>query len=246
MIVRKSVHGLHIILHSAHGLLAGKIASQIKHNLRSINWLETVISICEHDDRQLNFKEKDYLSKLGVPLDFTENSDSTAEIVKRMERVIRLAKNKSSWIRLMISYHLEFLYSDLKTKSKKIDFFLKNEENERKLIHNLYNISDIKGREIYQILLFSDRLSLILCKDETPSVGRFLEINKTINNKHYVIERREDDKLTVNPWIFEKDEFELQIEERLIEQVTFKSSKEFEKILMNTSPTLLSWTLIKA
>ncbi|HUH74697.1 MAG TPA: DUF3891 family protein [Chitinophagales bacterium] len=246
MIVRKSKHGLHIILHSAHGLLAAKIAHEIKPDLRPINWLETIISISDHDDRQLNFDEKDYLSKLGVPLDFTECHDSINEIVKRMQRVIRLAVNKSSWVRLMISYHLEYLYSDMRAESKRIDSFLTHEETERKLVHQLYNISDTKGREIYQILLFCDRLSLILCKDETPSIGRFLEINKTIGNKHYVIERREDNKLMISPWIFEKDEFELQIEERLIEQLSFNSSKEFENILLSTPPTLLSWTLIKA
>jgi len=122
MIVKKSKHGLHIILHAAHGLLAGK------HNLRPINWFETLVAICEHDDHQLNLDQKDYLSPLGVPLDFTEDSGTVNEVLKRMQRIIRTSINKSSWVSLLISYHLDFLYSDLKMKSKKIDTFLENEK----------------------------------------------------------------------------------------------------------------------
>jgi uncharacterized protein YndB with AHSA1/START domain len=93
--------------------------------------------------------------------------------------------------------------------------------------------------------LFCDRLSLILCKDETPARGRSLEINKTIRNERYMIHRNEKNELIVSPWIFEKDEFELNVEERLTEQFSFKSSKEFEDALMNIQPTLVKWKLVK-
>lgn len=245
MIVRKSKFGLHIILHEAHGLLAGKIANEIQHDLRPINWFETLISICEHDDRQLNFDEKDYLSKLGVPLDFTEDSGTATEVLKRMQRVVLMAIRKSSWVRLIISYHLEFLYSDLKSHSKKIDSFLKNEEKERSLVLKNYGISETIGNQVYQFLIFCDRLSLILCKDETPTEGRSLEINKSIENERYMIKRGKEDKLIISPWIFEKDEFEVTVEERLLEQTTFKSSKEFEEKLMNTTPSIISWRIAK-
>ena len=85
MIVRKSKYGLHILFHEAHGLLAAKIANEIKHDLRPIHWFDTLISICEHDDQQLNLDEKNYLSELGVPLDFTEDTGTVDEILKRIE-----------------------------------------------------------------------------------------------------------------------------------------------------------------
>lgn len=245
MIVRKSRFGLHIIFHEAHAMLAAKVANEFKHTIRPKHWFDTLISICEHDDQQLSFEETDYLSKLGVPLDFTEDTSTANEVLKRIQRVIRLAINKSSWVRLMISYHLEFLYSDLRSESKKIDAFLSNEEKERKMVLKNYGISNEKGLEVYQYLLFCDRLSLILCKDETPTLGRSLEINKSINNEQYMIQRNEQDELIVSPWIFEKDEFEIDIEERLIEQTSFKSSAEFEEVLMNTQPTLITFKLVK-
>jgi hypothetical protein len=245
MIVRKSKHGLHIIFHQSHALLAAKIANEIRHDLRPIHWFDTLISICEHDDQQLNIEETNYLSKLGVPLDFTENTGTVSEILKRIEKIVISAVNKSSWVRLMISYHLDFLYSDLKSKSKRIHSFLSNEEKERALVLKNYGISNEKGMEVYQYLLFCDRLSLILCKDETPSAGRSLEINQTIGNALYMIKRNESDELLISPWIFEKDEFEIDFEERLIEQTSFKSSKEFKEVLMGTQPTLVSCKLLK-
>jgi hypothetical protein len=58
MIVKKSSEGLHIIWQSTHGLLAGKIAEQLKIKLRPKLWLETLVAIVEHDDQQLDFDEK--------------------------------------------------------------------------------------------------------------------------------------------------------------------------------------------
>ena len=166
-------------------------------------------------------------------------------MLKRIKKIVRTAVNKSSWVRLMISYHLEFLYTDLRSESKKIEAFLKNEEKERAAVLENYKVSDVKGREVYQYLLFCDRLSLILCKDETPSNERTLEINKTIGKQQYMIKRGEDDSLIVTPWIFEHHEFIVDVEERLLEQNCFKSSKEFEEVLMNTQPQVVSWRLVK-
>ena len=110
MIVTTSKIGFHIIYHEAHGLLAGKIGSYIDREILPNYWFETLIAITEHDDRQLNFKEKNYLSDINTPLDFTDETDSIAEIKSRIDRIIKSTTSKSLWIRLLISYHLEFLY----------------------------------------------------------------------------------------------------------------------------------------
>lgn len=123
MIVNKSIVGLHIILHESHGLLAGKIANEIKEVYRPIYWFETLIAISEHDDRQLDLNEKEYLSDLGVPMDFTEESYRVDEVMERMQRILRTSGNKSQWIKLLISYHLEFIYGPLKKRVKEFQHF---------------------------------------------------------------------------------------------------------------------------
>lgn len=245
MIVNKSLKGLHIIFHEAHGLLAGKIGYEISQEFRTINWFETLIAICEHDDRQLNFKEKNYLSEIGLPLDFTEEEIKVEEVIIRMNRVLKSSSNKSLWVKLLISYHLEFIYSELRENSKQIrKFFIKEEESRQQLLKH-FNISDKKGRAIYEYLRFCDRLSLILCKDEAPDAGRLLEINTSINEETYFIKKTKDNEMIISPWIFTSSQFELSIEERVLKETQFTSSKQFEKALLAVQPELKKWIIKK-
>ncbi len=245
MIVNKSVVGLHIIFHEAHGLLAGKIANEITAKYRPIFWFETLIAVCQHDDRQLNFEEKDYLSDIGVPLDFTEERDSVHDVMMRMQRILKTATNKSLWIRLLISYHLEFIYAHLAAKSRRITSFFKAEDQARKHILKNFQISDNTARTYYEFLRFCDRLSLILCKDEAPEAGRLLEINTSIQGETYFIKKLDNGDLVISPWIFSTNEFELTVEERILRKTQFTSTKQFELALMTCTPQLKKWKLVK-
>jgi len=245
MIVNKSVLGIHIIFHEAHGLLAGKIAHHIHPKYRPLHWFETLIAICEHDDRQLNFSEKNYLSEIGVPLDFTEEKEEVNAVITRMRRILKSSQNKSLWVKLLISYHLEFIYSHLEDKSVKIKTFFEEEHKERKKILKEFNISDRKARAYYEVMRFCDRLSLILCKDETPSLGRLLEINTSINGDTFFIKKDEKGSLIISPWVFETEEIKLSVEERIIKEAQFKSNKDFEAVLLHTNPNRKEWVIKK-
>lgn len=245
MIVNKSIVGIHIIFHEAHGLLAGKIANEIALQHRPIHWFETLIAVCEHDDRQLNFNEKNYLSEIGVPLDFTEEKFTIQDVMIRMHRVLNSASIKSLWVKLLISYHLEFIYAHLTKRSKRINVFFMEQEQVRKTILKEFKISDKKARTYYEFLRFCDRLSLILCKDEVPEGGRLLEINTSIAGKTYFIKKTKNDELIISPWIFSADHFELSIEERILRETQFTSSTQFEAILMNSLPKFKKWILMK-
>lgn len=245
MIVRKSSKGLHLIHQASHGLLAGKIAEQLKTHLKPAPWIETLVAIIEHDDHQLDFDEKNYLSKLGVPLDFTENTTTTRKVVKRAKRVFEQAKSKSLWTALLVSLHLEYLYGDLKDKHKKAKKFLKEQSTFREKNVSKFKMSlkDLKNQ--YQVLLFCDRCSLILCKDEIPSVGRKIEINTSIKGKKYFISRNKDQSISVAPWCFEADLFEVRIEETILEKLKFKNQKELRKILNKTPRNIICWKFQK-
>ncbi|WAC03847.1 DUF3891 family protein [Lacinutrix neustonica] len=107
-------------------------------------------------------------------------------------------------------------------------------------------MEDALGRDYYEFMRFCDRLSLILCKDETPNAGRLLEINTSINKKQYFISKHDDGVLILSPWIFKTSPFDSEVEEIIIETPSFNSSKVFEKALENTCPALKKWTLIKS
>lgn len=108
----------------------------------------------------------------------------------------------------------------------------------------LYKTTDKKARANYEVLRFCDRLSLILCKNEIPTKGRELEINTSINNQKFTI-KKENGKISIAPWIFNVDKFDLNIEERILETNEIKSNLAFKKMLDETIPSIKKWTLSK-
>ncbi|WP_419213818.1 DUF3891 family protein [Maribacter sp. X9] len=227
MIVRHHIKGWKIISHYTHALLSGKIAAHLENNLIPSHWPETLTAIINHDDRIEDFDSANYLTEAGTPRDFTMDGGSTKDAVEHAANLYRSTLQKSQWISILVSRHLEFLYQDLEDNEMKK--LVKHMHAKRKEQRKLYGINlDIENR-LYNILLFCDRLSLIICGDEIPETGRKLEINKTINNTTYFIAKNEDSSFSITPWIFSSDHFEVDFEYKIIEQTTFSSNKELEK-----------------
>lgn len=244
MIVKNTEKGWEIIYHYAHGLLAGQVAQQLKHSLRPKLWVETLTAIVEHDDHQLNFDEKNYLNAVGNPLDFTEDKLGVGEILERSTRVMNQASNKSGWIALLISMHINFLFGDLKEENASLKAFFDQQEKLRQRLRKRYGLSKKEASTYYEILRFCDRCSLILCENEIPDGERKLEINTGIADKPHFISNKSK-KITVTPWCFEKDTFELNVEVHHLNKATFKDNMELKKELDEGEVELRVFEFIK-
>ena len=237
MIVRNTEKGWELIFHYAHGLLAGEIAQQLKHKLRPERWVETLTAIVEHDDHQLDFDEKNYLNAVGNPLDFTEEHQTTTEILERAKRVMAQAINKSGWIALLISMHLDFLFGHLAEedasaakRQAQTKVFFDEQQKLRKRLRQRYGLTKEMAVKYYEILRFCDRCSLILCQKSIPAAGRKLEVNTGIAEKpHFILEK--NGKITITPWCFEEDAFEISVEVHHLKQATFEDNMELKKAL---------------
>lgn len=244
MIVHQNKEGWEVIYQATHGLLAGKIALALAIDLRPKCWLETLTAIIEHDDHQLHFDEKMYLNDVGMPIDFTNENTSELKVLERAKRVYRKAEIKSQFTAMLVSMHLDFIYDSM-TSSKMVTY-LKLLKEKRKNIRKLYDVSKEEVARIYQLLKFCDRCSLILCKDTLPAVGRSLEINTSIGNETYYIHRTQNGKVTVTPWPFEKEEFQVASEFILLKEAQFASNSALEKALKNTEAKIKKWNFVKA
>lgn len=245
MIVNTTNKGWEIISQYAHGLLAGRIAAQIHPKYRPKQWVETLTAIIEHDDKQIDLDMQSCLSDAGLPMDFTlSKADPKASDLKRVQGLMALAKNKSSWIALLISCHLDFLYNK-DGAGKKMQRFLEEESKFRKQTIKIFAITEEKLNEYYQILKFCDRLSLILCKDEVPKNGRSLEINQSINDETFFIYRDDKDHLIIAPWYFKQESFDLSVESRYVKQATFSSGAALQRALDRTEVTSKNFEFIK-
>lgn len=243
MIVNTSNEGWEIISQYAHGLLAGRIAEQIQLRSRPKNWVETITAIIEHDDNQIDLDMKSCLSENGSPMDFTLSKASSQDAtVKRVQSLMEVSRYKSRWIALLISAHLDFLYNnaDAGADMKK---FLKDEKKFRKNTIKIFDVSEQQLHDYYQVLRFCDRLSLILCKNQVPTLGRKLEINKSIDNKTYFVSQDAAENTLVEPWCFEKPSFTVSVESRYLQQPTFASGSALKKALAKAPVTLKQLTI---
>lgn len=238
MIVKHTHKGWEIISHYTHGLLAGKIASAIDGFIDHRYWVDILTGIIEHDDNLLNFDERNYLTENGSPMDFTMRNKTVDKELEHARRIYQQAVQKSQLIGLLTGKHLEFLYNHQAKRHKAtkdlLDHIIGERENQRKL----YNLSVKDVKSLYDIMIFADRCSLIICQGKIPSLGRELEINKSIGNKTYYIQKAVDDTICLNPWPFDGEELNLSYEYRIIEQASFSSNEEFASSLDNCMPSL--------
>ncbi|WP_378187484.1 DUF3891 family protein [Aquimarina sp. W85] len=241
MIVNKVIDGWEIIYHYAHGLLAGQIAQQITHAYRPKYWIETLTAIIEHDDNQLDFKQKKYLDSVGAPLDFELDIPTNEELYKRASGVLQLAAFKSGWIMLLVSMHVHNLYHKESSPKDKLWNLLQDQIKLRKTLRRRYGISVEEAEAYYNILLFCDRCSLLMCQNAIPSQGRAIEINKTINNEQYFIKNVDQTTYTIEPWCFERDSFEVAVESRTLTQLKFNNNRELQKALAAANVKIKKW-----
>lgn len=244
MIVNPHPEGWEIISHYTHGLLAGKVAMQLRPDLRPSYWEDVLTAIVEHDDYLLDFGEKDYLTDAGAPMDFTLDERSDDDACEHAERVYRNSVQKSQLVALLIGRHLEFLYDGKIKKHSGFKKFFKTVHADRKAQSELYGWEKPILKKTYALMRFCDRCSLILCQDLVPSPQRRLEINRTINDKSYFISKTERG-IHITPWPFGSDEFRLGFEVRLVKKLSFRSNEELSKKLSETRPELKEVTIIK-
>ncbi|MFV8224319.1 DUF3891 family protein [Christiangramia aquimixticola] len=245
MIVNTKNKGWEIFSHSAHGLLAGQIANELIEELKDENWVATLAAIIEHDDRQLDFDEKDYLTDLGMPRDFLLEERKVEEIIKRSKRLLVEAERKSTWIAILILHHIQYIYKDMAQDNKSLSSFLETLHTREQSLIKANKLPVKKVKDTYQILVFADRCSLILCQDAIPAMNRKLEINTSIRDTTYFIKEKEDELITIEPWIFRSDNFSVNAEYKVLDQSSFKDNKEFEKCLNECPVRIKKWNFKK-
>tara|TARA_B100001063_G_C16397393_1_gene373167 strand:- start:199 stop:534 length:336 start_codon:yes stop_codon:yes gene_type:complete len=99
--------------------------------------------------------------------------------------------------------------------------------------------------KIYQIFVFADRCSLILCQDRLPEKNREIEINTSISGKTYWLSKKQSGDMHIRPWIFAKKTFNLSTEYRLLTQSSFNDNNDFENELDKSPVKIKTWKFSK-
>lgn len=242
MIVNPLDSGWEIIFQRAHEMLAMQIATHWKKENRPERWAELLSAIAEHDNRQESWKGRRHLNKTGAPMDFTQKGFSAGQA----NGVTDVARYKSRYVALMISMHASYLYEPFRGTIDNINEFLDARlEDQKNWIKSLHMTKENALRD-YNILHWTDRCSLVLCKNELPADEHKLEIFEDTEGKTSFISQRKNGTLAIDPWPFQENEFEVWVEARSVDQLTFQDDQELARTLLAVRPTEKKWVFKKS
>jgi hypothetical protein len=240
MIVTHTAEGWDVIFQSAHALLAYNFALELQGLRDRPFWSETLAAIVEHDDHKEAFGKNVYLTDLGAPRDFTLFNLTARERFVEVKRRIESGHRKHRWIGLLCSRHTAELYTKERT-SRRMRSLLEAEEKRGKRVLEDLHASATDLEAAYQILLFCDRLSLILCQGQIPAMNRRVEVISEPSGGRYDLWETDDESLAIAPWPFERQAFEVAVEVRTLQQLEFASDRELQRHLRVTEVVQRRW-----
>jgi len=167
---------------------------------------------------------------------------SNKESLEHAERVYANCIQKSQMVGLLVGRHLVFLYEDLARDYSPMNKFLSDIRTQAREQRKLYNLKKAEVESIYDLMRFCYRCSLIVCQNTVPKTGRILEINKTIDNKPNYIHCDDSKAHYITPWPFEKKEFSIEFEYRIVSEPSFKNPEELRESIKNAEVCLETFT----
>jgi hypothetical protein len=236
MIVKTHLKGWEIIYQKAHGLLAMELGLHWKTGERPPRFAETLAAILEHDDG-LNDTEVRALTEVGAPIHF-QLLDYTLD---QCRSVTKLTRQKSRWMALMVSLHMEFLYEEKRGQDPALDQFLDEQKAWRRRYLRELGVSLAEARRAYQFVEWCDAFSLLLCLDKIQPESRKMEVSNGPDGTVHQVWQRADGSLAVEPWPFDDARFEVSVESRVVEQLRFRSADELTAALEAADPVENRW-----
>ncbi len=239
MIVNAIPEGWEIIYQQAHGVLAAQLAYHLKPELQCPHWVETIIAIANHDNRQKVWRGQDGLTQAGAPADFT----LLPVTLDQAKDLMDATRFQSSWVRLLTSMHMSYLYESQRGKNKSTDKFLDEQLNIQRKCRQVLSITKSEAEKAYAVMQWADCLSLILCKNELPADERALELTTAPDGKAYFVKHLTNKSLHIKPWPFAVTQLEVQVEYRTIKQLQFRNDAELATALSEADVKYKKWLI---
>ncbi|MCC2548837.1 DUF3891 family protein [Hymenobacter sp. BT175] len=238
MIVNPTPDGWQVIYQQAHALLAAQLAWHWLPFGPTDRWVGLLAAIAQHDDEQRQWDGHYGLTPAGAPANFTMKEFS----LEQATGVMKAARFQGQWRSLLTSMHMSFLYESLRGQKKQTDAFLDEQLAGQEKWRKALGLSKKEARQAYDLMQWCDRLSLILCRQELPEMGRALEISAGPDGRRYdVVRVTPDAPVTVAPWPFAFPSFTVSVEASELHQLQFSTDKELAAALKDAPIRILRW-----
>jgi len=251
MIVHPSPTGWQIIYQQAHALLAMQLAWAWPPFLAPDRWVGLLAAVAQHDDEQAPWHGRGGhhgLTPAGAPANFTQVAFS----IEQAAGVLHAARFQGRWRSLLTSLHLSTLYEPLRGSEAKITAFLDELRADQARWLKELHLTKTQARQAYDLLHWCDRLSLILCRQELPEMGREVEIypdplgSGAHRAAHFVSQPQgPGTPAVVRPWPFAMPQLAVSVEARQLHQLQFKDDAELATALRQAPIETLYWELRK-
>jgi hypothetical protein len=241
MIVNYKSNGWEVITQQTHGLLAFQLARQWREQDRCKRWDEFLVAVADHDDAQVELQRDDLLTAEGGPLDFTMKAFELEHGLRTME----MATAKSRYIALICSMHLDFIGGEKEDLNANVQQFFKTQKILRTGWRKQLMMTELEAKFDYALLEWCDALSLLICQRENQPEERSVQISNGPDNKEYKLVQTNPGVLTVSPWPFHAEYFEVRFERRTLQQLKFRSADQFKKVFQKAAVKEKCWMLKK-
>lgn len=242
MIVNYVPTGWQIIYQQAHALLAAQLLHQWPPFLPSDQWVGLLVAAAQHDDEQADWTGHYGLTPAGAPANFTMKEFS----LEQATQLMRAARFQGRWRSLLTSLHMSTLYESLRGQKPDIDTFLDEQRACQQRWRRELRLKKSEADQAYTLLHWCDRLSLILCRQEIPEMGRALEIYPGPDGRRYeVLRPGEEGPVQVRPWPFTEPQFTVSVEATMLHQLQFRDDTELAQRLREAPIETLRWEVHK-
>ena len=248
MIVNPTPTGWQIIYQQAHALLAAQLAWAWPPFLPPSLWVGLLAATTQHDDEQAPWHGRGGhhgLTPAGAPANFTQQAFSSEQATG----VLHAARFQGRWRSLLTSLHLSTLYEPLRGSQPEITAFLDELRASQRRWTKELHLTKAQAQQAYHLLHWCDRLSLILCRQELPEMGRAVEIYPDplatgAGAPHWVRQPGgPGTAVVVAPWPFAVNELKVSVEAQQLQQLQFRDDAELATALHQAPIETLSWTL---
>ncbi len=237
MIVKSIPTGWEVIYQRAHGLLAAELAFHWEHTERPPHFVKTLLAIAEHDDGVPESRIPENLTPAGAPRHFQLLEESAGQY----HNVMEISSSKSRWNALMTSLHMTFLHADQTFEDPDLQRFIQEQQAFQKATIKELSITRREAEKAYRFVEWCDALSLLLCMDQVQPEQRKMDISHGPDGQMYQIWQDHKEQLRVEPWPFEPDAFEVEVEYRELHQLQFKNSGELDDHLKKATISVRKW-----
>ena len=243
MIVNPTPAGWQVIYQQAHALLAAQLLWAWPPTLPPDRWVGLLAATAQHDDEQAAWHGRGGhhgLTPAGAPADFTQQAFS----LEQAAGVLAAARFQGQWRSLLTSLHLSCLYEPLRGKNPVATPFLDELRARQQQWRQALKVKKAEADAAYALLLWADRLSLILCRHELPEMGRALEIETGPDGRRYEVRQpAPGGPVLVGPWPFAAATVAVSVEALTLTQLQFRDDAELAAALRGAAVETLRWEL---